>query len=257
MIRNGSERSRKFSQVVSILMIAGFATLAQAGEIRNSDSRARAIMKKSAEYLSSLERYRFEADLTTDMFEGAEMIEVGGSRHFSVKRPHRIRVEMRDRDAIDRILIANPKIVLLINRTQNTHFEIPSPGSLDDVIDTFIEQLDGRPPLAQLIYSNLWRVLDIRIESARYLGEAEIDETMCDHLAFRNLDADWQVWVEQGDRPVIRRFVIRHKSRLGHPTVRAELEDWETEADLPDSLFDAEVPKGSRNVKLSEIQGRR
>jgi hypothetical protein len=138
---------------------------------------------------------------------------------------------------------------------QNVHYEVASPGTLDDVVDMITAQLNVRPPLAHLIYSNLRRVFNIRIETGRYMGEDEINEVNCDHLAFRNLDADWQVWVEQGDRPVIRRLVIRYKSRLGYPTFRAELEDWDVDADLPDALFETVVPNGSRKVELSEIQG--
>jgi hypothetical protein len=254
--RNASKRFSRHARAVLVLLALGVAHLAQAGEVRDSDADARAIMKKSAEYLSSLEHFRFEAELVGDTFtDAAEMIEIGGSRIFSVKRPSQLRVESQGRDATTRMFVANATKVLLTLSPQNIHYETDSPGSLDDLVDMFTAQLGVRPPLAQLVYSNLWRVLAIRIESGRYIGEAEIGGTKCDHLAFRNFDADWQVWVERGDRPVIRRLAIRYKSRLGHPTVRAEFKNWQIDADLPDSLFEIEIPKGSRKVELSDIQG--
>jgi hypothetical protein len=244
------------AMAMGITMIVGVAAVTQAGELRDSETRARQVMKRSAEYIAGLENFRFAAELTSDFFEqSAEMVETGMSRVFSIKRPDRIRVEGRGRDATKITLIANPKMVLATKSPQNIHYIAPSPGSLDDVVDMITEQLGVRPPLSQMIYSNLWRVLNIRIASGRYVGEAEIDEVGCDHIAFRNLDLDWQVWVERGDRPVIRRLVIRYKSRLGHPTVRAELSDWEVDADLPDALFETKIPTGSRKVELSEIQG--
>lgn len=254
--RNGSKRSNGFVQAMGILIFAGVASLAQAGEVRDSEAKARSIMKTSAEYISGLKGFRFSAEVTSDSFSNsAEMIEGGMSRNFSVRRPDRVRVDGRGRDATTFTLIANAEKVLATKSPQNIHYEVASPGTLDDLVDMITAELNVRPPLAHLIYSNLWRVFDIRIETGRYVGEAEINEVICDHLAFRNLDADWQVWVERGDRPVIHRLVIRYKSRLGYPTFRAELEDWDVDADLPDTLFETVVPKGSRKVELSEIQG--
>jgi hypothetical protein len=33
----------------------------------------------------------------------------------------------------------------------------------------------------------------------------------CDHLAFRNADTDWQIWIESGAKPIPRKYVITSK----------------------------------------------
>ncbi len=34
---------------------------------------------------------------------------------------------------------------------------------------------------------------------AKHMGHGVIDGVECDHLAFRNFDTDWQLWVEVGE----------------------------------------------------------
>lgn len=37
---------------------------------------------------------------------------------------------------------------------------------------------------------------------ATVIGKGVIDGVECDHLAFRNVEADWRVWIESGARSV-------------------------------------------------------
>jgi len=54
------------------------------------------------------------------------------------------------------------------------------------------------------------------IESAN-IGKGVIDGIECDHLAFRNIDTDWQIWIEAGARPIPRKYVITSKAVAGAP----------------------------------------
>jgi hypothetical protein len=56
------------------------------------------------------------------------------------------------------------------------------------------------------------------------MGRGVIDGVECEHLAFRNFDTDWQLWVEVGDRPIPRKLVITSKTISGGPqyTVRVK-----------------------------------
>jgi hypothetical protein len=44
---------------------------------------------------------------------------------------------------------------------------------------------------------------------------------LCDHLAFRQLDTDWQLWVEKGSRPLPRKIVITTRYEVGDPQFSA------------------------------------
>ena len=78
-----------------------------------------------------------------------------------------------------------------------------------DTIGKLIERLEVRYgmelPLADLF---LWgtpaaRPVD-KIESAKNAGQDFVGADRCDHYAFRQAKADWQIWITAGSRPLPR-----------------------------------------------------
>ena len=45
-------------------------------------------------------------------------------------------------------------------------------------------------------FSNLYAALSADVLDAKYMGEGVIGGVDSHHLAFRNADTDWQLWVE-------------------------------------------------------------
>jgi hypothetical protein len=82
-------------------------------------------------------------------------------------------------------------------------------------------------PGADLLLSNAYDVLMADVQEAKYIGRGVIDGVECEHLAFRNFDTDWQLWVEAGDSPIPRKMVITSKTLNSAPQVHAAGEDKE------------------------------
>jgi hypothetical protein len=55
------------------------------------------------------------------------------------------------------------------------------------------------------------------VQEARYVGMSQIADTKCHHLAFRQKLLDWQLWVEDGDKPLPRKLVITYKRQYAEP----------------------------------------
>ena len=66
-------------------------------------------------------------------------------------------------------------------------------------------------PGADLLLSNAFDVMMADVIEAAHIGKGVIDGVECDHLAFRNMDTDWQIWIEAGARPIPRKYVITSK----------------------------------------------
>jgi hypothetical protein len=75
-------------------------------------------------------------------------------------------------------------------------------------------------------------------------------ETKCDHLAFRQAGVDWQIWIEQGDKPVPRKVVITYKELPARPQYTSYLSDWNLSADVKDEQFVARIPEGAKKVEF-------
>jgi len=90
--------------------------------------------------------------------------------------------------------------------------------------------------------------------AARHIGQGVIDGVECEHLAFRGVDTDWQIWIESGARPVPRKYVITSKTVTGAPQYTLRIKDWKTEAVADADTFVFKPPADAMKANLdSEI----
>jgi hypothetical protein len=64
-------------------------------------------------------------------------------------------------------------------------------------------------------------------------------------------DADWQVWITHGKKPLPRKILITYKKLPSQPEWEAVLSDWRLDRQVPASFFDPKLPKGA--VKIGFI----
>jgi len=80
-----------------------------------------------------------------------------------------------------------------------------------------------------------------------------IDGVECEHLAFRNQDTDWQLWVEVGDRPIPHKYVITSKTVAAAPQYTLRIHDWKTDATPAADAFAFTAPDGAKKVDLNAL----
>jgi hypothetical protein len=67
---------------------------------------------------------------------------------------------------------------------------------------------------------------------------------------------DWQVWIEDGPKPVPRKIVFTYGDEVGSPEFTAIFSDWDFVNKLPDFLFAFEPPAGASKISVAEIKAR-
>ena len=80
-----------------------------------------------------------------------------------------------------------------------------------------------------------------------------IDGVRCDHIAFRNAEVDWQIWIQQGDKPVPRKFVITSKRMPGSPQFVSVMSNWQTAPVFTDATFSFVPPKGAQKIDFLPV----
>jgi hypothetical protein len=141
--------------------------------------------------------------------------------------------------------------------------QFDAPGTVDQLITALRAGHGVALPGADLVLSNSYEVLVAEVEEAKYMGRGVIDGVECEHLAFRNFDTDWQLWVEVGAKPFPRKLVITSKTLNSAPQYTVRIKSWKTDvqpaADAftfvppatatkisPDALIDLdELPQGA------------
>jgi hypothetical protein len=93
-----------------------------------------------------------------------------------------------------------------------------------------------------------------KIVSGRDIGPVTVLGIPCEHLAFSLGTVDWQIWIEDGAKPVPRKIVITYKDEEGTPEYTAIFSNWDFQTKLPDFLFTFEPPAGASKIDVAEIK---
>jgi hypothetical protein len=236
--------------VVLAGVLAGTPTPSPAGPER--DGQAMTTLQRMADLLSQAQRLSVTAEISFDVVqESGEKLEFGETRQIVIGRPDRVRIDITKRDGGTSGFIFDGQAISVFNAKENVYATAAKPGTLDEAIDYFINDLDMRFPLAELFSSELAEALREKVRVAYYVEPATIAGVSCDHLAFRGDHADLQLWVARGDQPLPGRIVITYKDAVGQPQFRAQFSGWNLAPDVPDSLFVFTPPAGAAKIAFA------
>src|SRR3546814_17800935 len=115
-----------------------------------------------------------------------------------------------------------------------------------------VQDVGVRLPLAMLLVSTLPAELDRRIRSAAYVERNVLAGVPTDHVAVQAENVDFQVWVDAGEKPLLRRVVITYETAEGEPQYRADFSDWNFDPDVQPALSSFAPPAGDRRLPSTE-----
>jgi len=190
-----------------------------------------------SDYLADTEAFSVNADVDFEIVaRTGQKLQFSSYASMVVQRPTGLFIQRRGPLADAEIFFDGSQITLF-GRRLNAYAEIPLSGTIDDAIRT-MESETGLPfPGADLMFADPFAVLSDGVESSTYLGTAYNDGVEVHHLAFREADVDWQLWVQTGDRPLPMKYVITTKWVTGAPEYSIRLRDWNTNPQIASDRF--------------------
>jgi len=150
-------------------------------------------------------------------------------------------------------LVFDGKTAIVHNRHGRIFAQLDMPGSIDEVIQRLRTEHMVEVPGADLLLARAHEHLTEDVLEARHVGRGVVDGIECEHLAFRGHDTDWQLWVEVGDRPIPRKYVITSKTVAQAPQYTLRVKEFRTGAPLEATVFAFRPPEGARQVGLDAI----
>ena len=142
----------------------------------------------------------------------------------------------------------------LYDKDKNHYASIEAPGDIDAALDKAYKDYGLRVGLAELGSAKLCQHAGKDMVHALYVGLHKVRGVPCHHLAFDRKDNHYQVWLETGDQPVLRKIVVTHKNLPGSPQWTAYLSDWNFSPKLVDSLFIFTPPAGAQKIKFIPVK---
>lgn len=211
------------------------------------------IVKRMAQYVGS------ETDITLSFDSELEVVtpqmeklQFNSSGKAQIHRPDAFRLS-RTGGYADVELVFDGKSVTVFDKNTNTYATEPLKGSTDEVIDKLRGDLMLDLPAADLMIADSFNALMADVVEAKHIGRGVIDGVACEHVAFRNHDTDWQLWVEVGERPVPCKMVITSKTVGGAPQYTIRITDWHSGSQFPAGTFTFAPPAGAKKVDFKQL----
>ncbi len=240
--------------------VIGFVLSASAGAVAQDqeepsriEERAAEVLKKASALLAGSNRFAFEAEETYDeILDAAIRVQLSNVRGIAVSRPNHAATNV-DGDTMSRSAWYDGKTLTLLDKQQNAYSTVDAPASLDETLDFVMEKYGVVLPLADVLYSDPYDALASDASFGAYLGLHQVGGVACHHLAFANESLDWQIWIDAGEKPLLRKLVITYKDEPGEPQYIARFFKWNLQAELPESLFQFEPPEGAEKMEASAL----
>jgi len=212
--------------------------------------QAQQLLKASTEFLARQQRFSVDTESSIEVvLDSGQKIQFDHTARSSVERPNKLRAE-RTGDLVDQVFYYDGKSLTLHNPDGNYYATIAAPGTLDEMLDFARERLDIVAPAGDLLYKNAVDILMQDVTSGFVVGKGVVDGLRCDHLAFRAPHVDWQIWIEEGKHPLVRKLVITTRDKLNAPQFTVVAKNWNLKPKFSARTFSFKPPRNLQKVEF-------
>jgi len=238
----------------SVGPVAPAAASAAAGSDTAIERDAAAIkaLEDMSTYLRGLKAIQVHVVTSRDeVLVDGQNVTFSGTVDMLAERPNHLRVEMTT-DKQHRMFFDDGKTFTVWARRANYYATIPAPPTLRELSDMLTDRYNLELPVADLFH---WGEGEstAAIVGASDLGAAQVDGTTCEHYAFRQEGADWQIWIQQGGHPLPRKLVITTTTDPARPRYTSVI-TWNLAPSYNDAAFTFDPPKDARKILLAEAR---
>ena len=168
-------------------------------------------------FLQTLKRFRVSTELTGErVLADGQKLQHTATADMDVERPNKIRALMHSARS-ERELVYDGKTVTLYTPAQQYYSTVEFTDTIGKLIERLEERYGVELPLSDLFLWGTPAAPVDKIESAMNAGQDFVGDDLCDHYAFRQANADWQIWISTGSRPLPRKMVITSRTDDARP----------------------------------------
>jgi hypothetical protein len=200
-------------------------------------------------HLRELKSFEVHADTTIDeIADDGQKLQFGGTFDYKVKRPDRLRAEI-DSDRQQRTLYYDGRTLTQYAPRMGYYATVSAPGTLRELGDMLREKYSLSLPLTDLFRWGAEKDDAAGLTAATFIGPAKIAGAECGHYAYRQADADWQVWISKASNLPCK-IVITTLDEPQQPQYVA-IFTWKPNVVLDDKAFVFEPPKTASRIEMA------
>jgi hypothetical protein len=240
--------------VTAVILAVGLTMIAQQPARAEADD-AIVILKAMSDYIGSQQSIAllFDSDIEVITPE-LQKLQFASSGQLLLDRPNRLHLT-RHGGYADVDVYFDGKRATIYGNNVNAFANLDVQGTIDQLIDKLRGEHGIDAPGADLMFSHAFDGMTADVIDARHIGRGVIDGVECEHLAFRDADTDWQIWVEVGPKPIPHKYIITSKATTGAPQYTLRISGWKSNTQPAADAFAFNPPAGAKQIDLSALSG--
>ncbi|NJM12850.1 MAG: DUF2092 domain-containing protein [Synechococcaceae cyanobacterium SM1_2_3] len=210
----------------------------------------RDVLKSMAAYLRTLDRFTVRVEKITELILPTDQrLHADQTMEVAIHKPNRMRIDYQNLSG-GRQLFYDGQTFALYTPEAKVYASATAAPTLDETLDLLETQYRISVPIADLLVANPDSRLVQNLTSETYVGRILVHGVPCHHLAFQTPDLDWEIWIEDGPRPLPRRLLLTDKSVEGEPQMTANLSEWNLTPQFAADYFSFKPPQGAQKIKF-------
>ena len=252
MQRHPTRILKAVALIISAIVLAGPVRAEGLSADTDSQQTARALLMAMADFLSKADSFSVVIHAGYDVLqESGQKIEFGQKGEISLDRPERMAVASESSDGDVQRIVMDGSFVTVADEQAEVYAQTAQPGSLDQTIVYFVQDLQMRLPLAPLFMQALPAELQRRVLTIDYV---ELDNTLdvpTHHIAGRTETVDFQIWIADGEQPVPMRVVLTYVNADGAPQFWANFNAWNFAPQFKEGTFAFAPAKDAKRIPFA------
>lgn len=214
------------------------------------EAEAARVLRAASSYLAEAKALTFKSEEWVDVvLADGQKLQTTRTASVTLKRPDRLQIEVTSPRRSHGLWYSN-KTLTFLDRTKNFYATAPAAATIDETIDAIEDRFGIAFPMADLLVADPYANATARVKTGVYLGKATVLGVACRHLAFTGENLDWQIWVQEGAKPLPRKIVLTYKKEAGAPQRTAILSDWDVQGPVSDETFTFVPPQGALRIEM-------
>ena len=214
------------------------------------DPAALRILKSMTDCMDGMPQFSVTAQSTIEDLHGSgHRVDYDLGAQVTVKRPNKLRA-VRTGETMSQSFFYDGKTLTLYSPVAKIYATQPAPGTVEGMVTLARETIGIVFPAADLVYRNAYPLLTQDLTLAVVVGKAVIDGVKCDHLLFSRPGADFQVWVEEGKRPLPHKYVVTETDTPALLSIGTVLSEWNEAPAADDAQFVFVPPAGTSETRF-------
>ena len=219
------------------------------------DPKSIQALKDMGAHLQSLNRFTVSTTLTGErvLTDGQKLMHTAYAT-VDAERPNKLRALLRSARST-RDFVYDGKTFTIFIPAQKYYSSVAFSEPISGLVGKLEDRFGVEIPLSDLFTWGTPAAPVDKIDSAMNVGQAWIGKDLCDHYAFRQGSADWQIWITANGKPLPRKLVITNRADEARPQ-SVSLMEWSLKPAFTASTFKFTPPNGATRIEMVPLKAK-